>query len=183
MSRSSILVFLICARMGHAAALSAANADAAIVGDFEKRVSAYVQVRNEIESGLPALKSTRSPEKITSGQHRLADAIRGARKNARAGDIFAPPIAAEFRRLIQMTMQADGKRIEASLRHAEPVALHLEVNQSYPADIPLQSTPPTLLANLPPLPKQVEYRVAGHELILLDVKANLVADLIEAAIP
>ena len=47
------------------------------------------------------------------------------------------------------------------------------VNESYPANIPLQSTPPSLLANLPHLPQEVEYRVAGRDLILLDVQARI----------
>lgn len=65
------------------------------------------------------------------------------------------------------------------MQHSEPVHLHLRVNESYPANIPLQSTPPSLLLNLPMLPQEVEYRIEGRGLILLDVRANLVVDLIE----
>jgi hypothetical protein len=140
-------------------------------------------LRQSIESSLPPLKSTRSPEKISSEENELARAIRDARKNARPGDILTPEISTEIRQVIQGEMQSAGKRIEASLHHAEPVQLRLRVNDAYPPDVPLQSTPPSLLTNLPPLPKEVEYRVAGHDLILLDAKANLVVDLIENVIP
>ena len=99
------------------------------------------------------------------------------------GIFSQPEISVEFAVSISSAMQSAGKRIQASLHHAEPVQLHLRVNDSYPADVPLQSTPPSLLTNLPPLPKEIEYRVAGHDLILLDAKANLVVDLIENAIP
>lgn len=174
-----ILFVTICARIVPAAE----DADSAIVRDFEKRVSAYVQLRKSIESSSPPLKTTRSPEKISSQEHELAHRIREARKGARPGDIFTPEISVDIRRIVAGEMRSDGTRVEASLRHAEPVQLRLAVNESYPANVPLQSTPPSLLTNLPPLPKEVEYRVAGHELILLDVKANLVIDLIEGVIP
>jgi hypothetical protein len=175
----AILCAIICARLTPAAE----DADSAIVRDFEKRVSAYLQLRKSIESSLPPLKTTRSPEKISSQEHELAHRIREARKSARPGDIFTPEISADIRQLVAAEMQSSGKRIEASLHHAEPVQLRLGVNDSYPANVPLQSTPPSILTNLPPLPKEVEYRVAGHDLILLDVKANLVIDLIEGVIP
>jgi hypothetical protein len=49
--------------------------------------------------------------------------------------------------------------------------------------LPLQSTPPSLLANFPELPKEVEYRIVGHNLILRDVDANLIIDFLTNAIP
>jgi hypothetical protein len=157
----------------------AVNADAATIVDFEKRVDTYVQLRKRIESKVPPLKATSSQEKISHHEHELARAIRMARNNAAQGDIFTPPIAEEIRRLIRIAMQpADGPRIGQSLRHAEPVQLHLRINTRYPERVPLQSTPPSLLANLPKLPMDIEYRVAGEDLVLLDGKANLIIDII-----
>lgn len=170
----AILAVMLCARI-----VPAAEDER----DFEKRVSAYLQLRKSIESSLPPLKTTRSPEKISSQEHELAQRIREARKGARPGNIFTPEISADIRQIVAREMQSAGKRIEASLHHAEPVPLRLAVNDSYPANVPMQSTPPSLLTSLPPLPKEVEYRVAGHDLILLDVKANLVIDLLESVIP
>jgi hypothetical protein len=130
------------------------------------------------------LKRTTSQERIDHHEHELGHKIREARPAARQGDIFTPQIAAEFRRLIAITMQpGDGPRIKKSLKSSEPVVLHLRVNDHYPKKVPLQSTPPTLLMNLPRLQPEVEYRVIGHDLALLDVKANLVVDFIPAAIP
>jgi hypothetical protein len=40
-----------------------------------------------------------------------------------------------------------------------------------------------LLENLPSLPKELEYRVIGHNLVLRDARANLIVDFIERAIP
>jgi len=165
----------LCAQIGH----PAVNADSTIIQDFQKRVAAYLQLRRSIESGLPRLKSTPSQEKISHHEHELARAIREARKNARPGDIFTPEIAGEIRRLTAMAVdQGDGDHIGQSLRHAEPVQLHLEINASYPEQVPLQSTPPSLLENLPALPPEIEYRITGRDLVLLDAKANLIVDII-----
>jgi hypothetical protein len=160
-------------------AQAAEDPDSAIIQDFEKRVSAYVQLHKMAESSLPKLKTTPSEEKISHHQHALARAIRAARSGAKTGDIFTPEIAGEFRRLIGFAMKADGKDISASLQHSEPVHLHLRVNESYPENVPQQSSPPSLLLNLPKLPQEVEYRIEGHGLVLLDVRANLVVDLVE----
>jgi hypothetical protein len=165
----------LCAQIGN----PPVNAGSAITQDFEKRVAGYLQLRRSIESSLPKLKSTASQEKISHHETELRRAVREARKDVRPGDIFTPKIAAEIRRLIAIAVQAeDGNHIAQSLRHAEPVQLHLEINERYPESVPLQSTPPSLLENLPPLPPEIEYRITGADLVLLDAKANLIVDII-----
>jgi hypothetical protein len=155
------------------------NSDSAIVQDFKKRVDAYLQLRKDIESKQVQLKATASPDEIAQRQHELAHALREARKTAKQGDIFTPEISMEIRRLIGLATQpGDGPRVRRSLRSAEPVQLRLNVNESYPSKVPLQSTPPTLLQNLPKLPADIEYRLTGADLMLLDTKANLIIDII-----
>jgi hypothetical protein len=156
------------------------NADSSIVADFQKRVADYLHLRKAIEAKLPALKATASPENISHHEDELGRMVREARKDASEGAIFTPVISREIRRLLAIAMEpgdGDAKRIRESLRHAEPVQLRLNVNDSYPAQVPLQSTPPTVLANLPELPSEIEYRITGRDLVLLDTKANLVIDV------
>jgi len=159
------------------------NPGAATIQDFQKRVAAYVKLHKAVEGKMPSLKPTASPDKIGHHENELGHRIREERREAKQGDIFTPEIAAEFKRLIGMTMQpGNGGKIRQSLKSSEPVALRLKVNEPYPKVVPLQSTPPTLLMNLPRLQPEVEYRVIGHDLALLDVKANLIVDLIPNAI-
>lgn len=61
--------------------------------------------------------------------------------------------------------------------------VRLNVNQPYPKTLPYTSVPPTLLLKLPKLPGEVEYRIVDHDLVLLDVKANLVVDILRQALP
>lgn len=169
---------------GVALAAQPVNPGAALVEDFEKRIDAYVQLRKNVESKQPQLKATASPEEISHRERELAHALREARKAAKERDIFTADIAMEIRRLIGLATQpADGPRVRRSLRNAEPVDLRLHVNERYPARLPLQSTPPTLLQNLPKLPPDIEYRLVGSDLVLLDAKANLIIDLIRNVFP
>jgi hypothetical protein len=160
------------------------NADAGRVADFEQRLAAYMKIRNEAAAGLPGSKLTDSPDKIAGREHELAEKIRLLRPAAKQGDIFSPDITAEFHRLIRLAWHgSDAARMKHSLARAEPVSVTLHINDAYPTSVPLQSTPPTLLQNLPPLPKEMEYRVIGHNLVLRDARANLVVDFMERAIP
>ena len=58
----------------------------------------------------------------------------------------------------------------------------LKVNMRYPENAPLPTVPPNLLANLPQLPEDLEYRIVGNALMLRDVHANLVIDFIPRAV-
>jgi hypothetical protein len=160
------------------------NADAAIVQDFQKRVEDYHKLLKTIEQKLSTLKQTESQAMIKGHQEGIAASIREARQSAKRGDIFSPEIEREFRRLIAIAMQGgDSKRIKESLKHAEPVELQLRVNDSYPTKVPLQSTPPTLLLNLPKLPEELEYRLVGRSLVLRCGKGNLIVDFIPNVMP
>ena|ERR1700682_2705677 len=159
------------------------NPDAAVIQDFQNRVAGYMKLHEAVKAQLPKLKTTGSSENIERHGHQFARKIREARNTASQGDIFTPEIAAEFRRLIGNAMKGNATHVEQSLKHAEPVHLKLRVNYSYPAGVPLQSMPPTLLLYLPKLPPELDYRVVGHDLVLRDTTGNLIVDLIPNALP
>ncbi len=160
------------------------NHDAFLVKEFQGRVADYVKVHKDAAAQLPPLKPTHSPAQIDAYQRELAQRIRAARPDARQGYIFSRPVAAEFHRLISISMRgAEGARIRASLQRGAPVSITVVVNSSYPSTAPLETTPPSLLLNLPKLPPEVEYRVAGHDLVLRDATANLIVDFVPGAIP
>ena len=158
------------------------NQDAAIGSDFEKRVADYMKEHQQAVNGLNASKASDSSAKITDYQHQLCARIRSLRPQAKRGDIFTPEITSLFQRLIATAINSpDGTKIRRSYEHAEPNAtrgLKLNVNEEYPDRVPLQSMPPSLLLNLPQLPKDLEYRFVGRELVLRDVPADLIVDVI-----
>ena len=159
--------------------------DVAIIKDFEGRVDEYLKLQKDEAPGTVPSRPTPSAEKVVDGQQKLGAKIRSARPEAKQGDIFTPEIASFFRRQIAKTLAGPhGGKIRASLRHAEPVKpMSLKVNDDYPDGVPLQSTPATLLLNLPTLPKELQYRIVGHDLFLVDANANVIVDFIQGAIP
>ena len=153
-----------------------------ITADLQGRAKQYLDFRKQVAGSTP--KSNSTPSKITSAQNDLANKIRVARAGATQGEIFTPEITQYVRRQIASRLSGpDGKRIRASLRHAEPVNITLQINQSYPDNVPLQSTPPSLLISLPQLPTGLEYRLVGKELVIRDVDANIVVDYVANALP
>jgi hypothetical protein len=68
------------------------------------------------------------------------------------------------------------------LKDDAPAAVPLKVNAKYPEGAPLPTVPADLLANLPTLPTEVEYRIIGKHLILRDTEADIIVDYIPNAI-
>jgi hypothetical protein len=160
-----------------------ANPDALVLVDFQKRIDAYVEMHKDVDKGAARLKETNDPAKIRDAQATLAERIRAARSNARPGDIFTPQIRAMFRRLMYPELKgAEGRETKSELKEDAPASVPLKVNAAYPEGKPLPTVPPNILANLPQLPEDLEYRIVDKHLILRDVDANLIVDYIPNAI-
>jgi hypothetical protein len=163
------------------APMAAQQSDAAL-RDFDQRVNQYLSVKGKQNVSS---KQSASSNQIADQKQQTLDKLRQARANAKQGDIFSPTVADYFKQQIHATVSSpQGARVIASLRRAEPTPdLQLHVNEKYPPHLPLQSTPPTLLQNLPRLPKGLQYRVVGTSLVLYDVDSDLIVDYIPDAIP
>jgi hypothetical protein len=161
------------------------SADAAGFKEFSNRVDDYVKLHKSQEVLLPALKPTVSPEAINAQQRALSLKIREARPNAKPGDIFTPAAQKSFQDVIQSAMQGPrGANMDATLKQGAPLPqINVAINQPYPDGVAYTTVPPTLLLLFPKLPDEVVYRVVLHDLLLMDVKANLVVDVIPGIIP
>jgi hypothetical protein len=161
------------------------TADAAGFKEFTDRVKDYVKLHNSQEALLPVLKQTVLPEMIAAHQTALARKIREARPGAKPGDIFTTAAIKSFQDVIQTAMQGPrGANADATMKQGAPLTdTSLIVNQTYPDGVPYTTVPPTLLLVFPKLPDEVVYRVVVHDLVLLDLKANLVVDMIPGIIP
>ena len=161
------------------------NQDSLVIEGFEKQVADYVKLHKKAEAGLPAKKPTDSSHTINERRRLLAGKIEAARPSAKQGDFFSPEVSQLFKRLIAMAYQSSGPaKVGTSLRHDEPVhGVQMQVNAPYPETVPLQTTPPSILLNLPPLPPELDYRIVGQDLVLRDTGANIIVDYIPGAIP
>jgi len=164
------------------AAASGSTDNSRLTAEFQQRVKQYLDLRKKAAGQAP--KPTDSPQVIASSQRDLGNKVRVMRAGAKQGEIFAPEIAQYFRRQLTAALAGQsGKKVRASLHRAEPVKMDMQINQSYPENVPLQSMPPSLLLKLPELPDGLEYRILDRELVLRDTEANIVVDYIPEALP
>jgi hypothetical protein len=150
-----------------------------IVTDFSTRVRSYADLRSELEKGLPALTVTADPAEIGRAVSALAKRIRAARAEAKQGDIFTPTISVGFRKTLLLEMNANTWE---TLMDDNPGKFSHAINRTYPTRRPLSSVPVNILARLPRLPDDIEYRFLGRDLILLDTRASVILDRIPYAI-
>lgn len=150
-----------------------------ILAEFGTRVREYFELRGELEKALPALTVTDDPTEIRRTVHALANRIRAARAEAQQGDIFTPTISVEFQKILDLEMNAD---TWAAIMDDNPGEASNQINSTYPEGKPLSTVPPNILAVLPALPDDIQYRFLGRHLILLDTRANVILDRIPYAI-
>jgi len=150
---------------------------------FLDRVKAYVALRKNQESGLPALKTTDQPEKLNEHQEQLAKKLQEARKGAKRGDVFAASEQAFRRQIARAFSGSQGRSLKRTIVQGEPVKLDLHVNEVYPERVPVTTVPPTLIQHLPKLPEGMEYHIVDRDFILEDNKSRLVVDFIPDALP
>lgn len=152
--------------------------------DFRKRVDAYMQVVRRAERKVPKRSNNATPDEIDKHQRALAALIQQERSSAKRGDIFTPEAEAAMKVVLRRVFGGpDGKQLKASIMDENPGPVKVKVNGRYPDQVPLSTVPPQVLASLPRLPKEIEYRFVGDTLVLLDVQADLVIDYIDNALP
>lgn len=159
------------------------NAQGAATLKFQDRIKAYLKIHNQAEGKVPNLKRTDDPKEIADREALLAKAIQTLRADAKIGEVFAPEYQPYFIKIVQddfaMRPAADRKAIINEL----PKNMKVDVNTVYPTSIPLATFPAGLLRKLPNLPPELEYRLVGRSLILRDVKANLIVDILRDVVP
>jgi hypothetical protein len=165
-----------------ASAQTPVNAHAEALARFSERVGAYVALQHKIEGTLPAQQQTADPAQIKTRLESLANAIRAARPNAKAGDCF-DGAADQFRRVLRQDASERSVRDAFAAMQEVPTRTPPRVNADYPETAALATVPPLILTRLPRLPEGVEYRFMGRDLILRDTKANLIVDVLPQAMP
>jgi hypothetical protein len=152
---------------------------------FDRAINAYVEMTRRLEVPVsPWLAS--DLEAMAVARDALARAITAERRGVPQGDIFGPEVADFFR----VRLQAAGAIKEGRYAFApcgqdgedapcEPEPLvHSRLAWLWSAPVPDAVT-----RALPPLPLELQYRLArnGSVLLLVDVRAGLVIDLMEVA--
>lgn len=152
------------------------NRQAEVLEDFRARVNKYVDATKSADNGLAPLAQTSDPAKIKAAQASLQQRIIAARPVVKHGDIFTPAITARFRSLLRPEVR--DKATKELIADDNPGNVSYKVLAPYPDNEPLSTVPANVLAALPQLPKDIEYRFVGKHLILRDARADLIIDYI-----
>jgi hypothetical protein len=153
---------------------------------FINAVQKYAALHRDVEQSIGGPKISRDARTISAAVDTLAAGIRAARPSARAGDIMGGETAVLLRQCILDVLRE--RRIEPSALRAAAaddggtLAPRPVVNERYSWSWP-SFAPPSVLAALPMLPAELQYRFVGGDLVLVDVEANLVVDVLPDALP
>jgi len=165
--------------IGLAAAVRAGEGPAA-VAPFNDAIEAYAKLHRRVAADLPPLPKRAEAAQIAAYQKALAQRLAAARPSARQGDVFVAVSRSELRRLLREATAeqpaAKEKEIATGNPAAEGVRVPLKVNVVYPEGAPRSNVPTTVLARLPRLPPELEYRFVGDHLVLLDAGAHVIVD-------
>jgi hypothetical protein len=159
--------------------------DSRVIADFQTRVQRYVELHRTLEGAMP-VPARENWAEVKAAIEALGVKIRAARENARQGDIFAPRIERWFRRRIAERLKdCDIDELLAALNEENPENLVLipQVNGAWPEEASLGPMPPKLLAGLPELPEELQYRFMNRDFVLWDSHANIIVDFIKQAMP
>jgi hypothetical protein len=152
--------------------------------EFVVRANQYADLHRVLAAALGPEEMCSDPEQLQRGASDLAAAIREARSAARIGDIFTAGAATFFRDTIAAAARTRYQvptLLDEMDEEGRPGMMALEVNGAFPW-MAGNLMPPMLLQSLPALPEELEYRFVGPALVLLDVRANLIVDVLENAL-
>ena len=161
----------------------AVNPLAAAQVEFQKRLQDYLELREALSNKVKPLSPTPDSAELTTRQEALAAAMKGARKNAKQGDLVPKLIADQ----IANTVRADRQRRAPVARSAAleevPKLPAPAINRTYPVEAALPTVPPLLLAKLPKLPDNLQYRFYGRHVVILDGDLQIITDYISNVLP
>src|SRR5262245_15280584 len=157
--------------------------DIGAIAGFNANVREYCLLREAI--GMPSERIFSDPRDMLIVRKTLRDAIRERRPLARQGDFFTAAIAVTFRHIIVATADANGldlrDAVDAIRADRLPGARPPVVNETYDWRLGAWMWP-ALLLELPPLPEDLQYRIVDDDLVLIDIRADLVLDILDDAL-
>jgi hypothetical protein len=147
---------------------------------FHREVADYLAMRAKALQEVGKLAPNATAAEISAASDALARAVRRARPQRSQGTFFDPAAAAAIRgRLRDLLVRLP--RVLEEIDDEDPRPRTPAVYARFPAASPMATMPPSLLAVLPAVPPELEYRLVGDDLILRDVNAGLVLDVVPKA--
>lgn len=179
-----VIAFAVAASGAHGLAAQADSTTS--VERFKAAITEYVALHRQVERYTPPQKIFTDPAEAERSMKVMADAMRRMRPNAREGDIFNAEVANVFRREILQALDDSGFDVGTLLEQTIPETTEQPalptVNGQFSWALG-NTMPPCVLLVLPELPIELQYRFVGTDLVLIDLHANLVVDILRGALP
>jgi hypothetical protein len=181
--RGAALCLLAAAMACRAGARPAPGSENEAIELFQQRVKEYVALHEKLEATIPKY-DRGSPQEVESTQQGLARLVKEARRDAKPGDFFTPPIQELAKKVMADVLSGPGgATIKGSIMDENPGLPTITLNERFPSSIPLSTMPPEVLVRLPKLEGEMEYRFIGRRLILLDTEADIILDYTDDVFP
>jgi hypothetical protein len=166
--------------------VSPAVVEAPILMAFNQRIDAYMELHNDVERTLSLEWAFDDAEDAFEVVEALRSGIVAARPGARRGAILTPDVGALIRARLETRLADCGQQVEDVLAFINeerlPGAAAPQINKRFPWELG-SAMWPSFVGVLPPLPHELEYRFADRDLVLIDVYANVVIDILANALP
>jgi hypothetical protein len=151
------------------------DADDEAVRLFLQAIDRYITIREQLEPQWPPLEVSDDPQRIRAAIEVRRTTIASARSEAQPGEFFSRAVGDLFRH--RVTRLFAGRPDDAvALLTAMNGSPRAVVNGPFLRDA--ASPLPSVLAVLPPLPAFLQYRIVGPDLVLVDIDAALVLDVL-----
>lgn len=159
------------------------DADPGLQG-FHREVAAYIALRGTLATEIAPLTPNATAAEIASSSDALARAVQRARPEPPRGLFFDDAaVVLITQRLRQLLATPAHANLLEGIEDEPPTVQNPGVYLRFPAASMLATMPPSVLAILPALPAELEYRIIGPHLTLRDIHAALILDVIPNAVP
>lgn len=184
--RWSIGLVLGAIALAASAAFSYAQDSSEPVRAFIAATRDYASMHRRLEQGIGPIELNTTPESINRFIQAMSAAIRAERPDAKQGDLFTPAVSMVLRSRINEALFEHGFTA-ADIRNDEFAhgidadTVKLRVNGTFPWILSVAMFPCVIEA-LPPLPPELQYRIVGNDLLLIDMHASLIVDILPSAL-
>lgn len=151
---------------------------------FLRSVESYVTLRQQVERRFPPVEVSVDVDTVQRATDARLAAIRHARSGAQTGDIFNARVTELFRARIRQSFAIrahDVSELIDEMNEGGSRWLPAVVNGRFSWKTAV-ATPPHVIAVLPDLPPDLQYRFVGPDLVLVDIRASIIVDILPRAL-
>jgi hypothetical protein len=149
---------------------------------FHQAIADYLKLRARLAKEVVTLSPNATAAQISAASDALARAVQRARPKPPPGAFFDAAAAGLIRANLRELLARNPVLLEGIDDEVHP-ARAPGVYARFPEALPLATMPPSLLAVLPTLPPELEYRLVGEDLVLRDTDAALILDVLPKVVP